>query len=72
MAGGQDCGWVAVACGDAPGTLVLSKLFIKPRRIGSGIGSALLTPAVAEPRRRGAFGRGVRPGAAALRSQVRR
>jgi GNAT superfamily N-acetyltransferase len=51
---GQIAGVVALAPGDAPGTLDLNKLFIEPRHIRRGLGRALLAHAVAEARRRGA------------------
>ena len=51
---GQIAGVVALAPGDAPGALDLNKLFIEPRHIRSGVGRALLVPAIAEVRRRGA------------------
>jgi hypothetical protein len=43
---------VALAPGDAPGTLDLNKLFIEPRHIRGGVGRALFALAVAEARRR--------------------
>ena len=45
---------MALAPGDAPGTLDLNKLFIEPRHIRGGVGRALLAHAVAEARKRGA------------------
>jgi GNAT superfamily N-acetyltransferase len=51
---GQIAGVVALAPGDAPGTLDLNKLFIEPRHICCGLGRAVLAHAVAEARRRGA------------------
>ena len=51
-ADGQIAGVVALAPGDAPGTLDLNKLFIEPRHIRGGVGRALF--AVAEARQRGA------------------
>ena len=54
VADGQIAGVVALAPGDAPGTLDLNKLFIEPRHIRDGAGRALLAHAVAETRRRGA------------------
>jgi GNAT superfamily N-acetyltransferase len=48
----QIAGVVALAPGDAPGTLDLSRLFIEPRHTRSGVGGALLAHAVAEARRR--------------------
>jgi GNAT superfamily N-acetyltransferase len=53
-ADGQIAGVVALAPGDAPGTLDLNKLFIEPRHIRGGVGHALLAHALAEARRRGA------------------
>jgi GNAT superfamily N-acetyltransferase len=53
-ADGQIAGIVALAPGDAPGTLDLSKLFIEPQHIRGGVGRALLAHALAEARRRGA------------------
>jgi GNAT superfamily N-acetyltransferase len=50
---GQIAGVVALAPGDAPGTLDLNKLFIEPRHMRGGVGRALLAHAVAEARRRG-------------------
>jgi GNAT superfamily N-acetyltransferase len=50
----QIAGVVALAPGDAPGTLDLNKLFVEPRHIRSGVGRALLAHAVAEARQRGA------------------
>jgi GNAT superfamily N-acetyltransferase len=47
-------GVVALAPGDAPGTLDLNKLFVEPRHIRGGIGRALLAHAVAEVRQRDA------------------
>ena len=48
---GQIAGVVALAAGDAPGTLDLNKLFIEPRHMRAGVGRALLAHAVAEARR---------------------
>jgi GNAT superfamily N-acetyltransferase len=48
----QIAGVVALAPGDAPGTLDLNKLFVEPRHIRSGVGRALLAHAVAEARQR--------------------
>jgi GNAT superfamily N-acetyltransferase len=53
-ADGRIAGVVALAPGDAPGTLDLNKLFIEPRHIRGGVGRALLAHAVAEARQRGA------------------
>ena len=53
-ADGQIAGVIALAPGDARGTLDLNKLFIEPRHIRDGAGRALLAHAVAETRRRGA------------------
>jgi N-acetylglutamate synthase-like GNAT family acetyltransferase len=53
-ADGQIAGVVALAPGDAPGTLDLNKLFIEPWHIRVGVGRALLAHAFAEARRRGA------------------
>ena len=51
-ADGQIAGVVALAPGDAPGTLDLNKLFIEPRHIRGSVGRALFALAVAEARRR--------------------
>jgi GNAT superfamily N-acetyltransferase len=56
-ADGRIAGVVALAPGDAPGTLDLNKLFIEPRHIRGGVGRALLAHAVAEARQRGAGNR---------------
>jgi GNAT superfamily N-acetyltransferase len=53
-ADGQLAGVVALAPGDASGTLDLNKLFIEPRHIRGGVGRALLAHAIGEARRRGA------------------
>ena len=47
-------GVAPLAAGDAPETLVLSKLFVMPGRFRSSIGRALLAHVVAIARRRGA------------------
>jgi GNAT superfamily N-acetyltransferase len=52
--GDRPVGIVALAPGERAGTLDLDKLFVRPGRLGSGIGRALLAHAVAEARRRGA------------------
>jgi len=53
-ADGSIAGIVALGPSDQPRTLDLDKLFVAPRRIGSGIGRMLLAYAMAEARRRGA------------------
>ncbi|HVH74814.1 MAG TPA: GNAT family N-acetyltransferase [Stellaceae bacterium] len=52
--GGRIVGGVTLTPGEVPGTLDLGKLFVRPRRLRSGIGRALLAHAVEEARRRGA------------------
>ena len=52
--GGEAVGVVALAAGEAPGTLDLDLLFVAPGRIRGGVGRILLAHAVAEARRRGA------------------
>ena len=49
---GRLAGVVALAPGDAPGTLDLNKLFIEPRHMRGGVGRALLAHVVAEAQRR--------------------
>jgi hypothetical protein len=53
-ADGQLVGIVALASGEAPGTLDLDKLFIEPRHIRAGVGRGLLAHAIGEAWGRGA------------------
>jgi N-acetylglutamate synthase-like GNAT family acetyltransferase len=53
-ADGSVVGVAALAAGDAPETVDLSKLFVMPGRLRSGIGRMLLAHVVAIARRRGA------------------
>ena len=50
---GEVAGMVALGPSQEPDSLDLDKLFIEPRRIRTGVGSALVAHAIDEGRRRG-------------------
>jgi N-acetylglutamate synthase-like GNAT family acetyltransferase len=51
---GEVAGMVALGPSQEPDTLDLDKLFVEPRQIRTGVGSALIAHAIDEARRRGA------------------